>query len=51
MILEDDGGRAMGDLQRWAKLVVDRHEAGRSIKNADDWLGAIMVGVDEEYLD
>ena len=39
------------DLYRWAKLVVNRDNEGRSIANADEWLGSIMAGVDPEYLD
>jgi hypothetical protein len=40
------------DLYRWGRLVIKRYEAGRSIANADDWLGAIMAGgISEDYLE
>jgi hypothetical protein len=40
------------DLYRWACLVIKRYEAGRSIANADEWLGAIMAGgISEDYLE
>jgi hypothetical protein len=40
------------DSYRWAKLVIQRYESGRSIANAKSWLGAIMAGgIDPEYLE
>lgn len=52
MILGHAGERAENsDLYRWAQLVVKRHEAGESIAKADEWLAAIMAGMDVEYLD
>ena len=38
-------------IYRHAKLVVERYEAGRSIANADAWLGQIMAGMDVEYME
>lgn len=38
-------------LRRWAELVITRHDEGRSIANAEDWLGAILAGMDTEDLE
>jgi len=43
--------QAKSDQVRWANLVIERYESGRSIKNADDWLGSLMVGIEPEYID
>jgi hypothetical protein len=52
MILRSDRERSENSgLYRWAQLVVKRHEAGRSIADADKWLGEIMAGMDMEYLE
>jgi hypothetical protein len=52
MILADSRERRENsDLYRHAKLVVERYEAGRSIANADAWLGQIMAGMDVEYME
>jgi hypothetical protein len=52
LILADAAERKdNNDLYRWAKLVVERNQAGRSLANADDWLGAIMAGLDPEGLE
>jgi hypothetical protein len=46
-----DERRENSDLYRWAQLVVKRHEAGRSIADAEKWLGEIMAGMDKGYLE
>jgi hypothetical protein len=43
--------RENGSLYRWAKLVVERHAAGESISDADDWLGLLMAGVSPDGSD
>ena len=41
-----------GALYRWAKLVMQRYEAGRSIANAKKWLDLISSGgIDPEYIE
>ncbi len=52
MILRSERERSEdSDLYRWAQLVVNRHEAGRSIADAEKWLGEIMAGMDMGYLE
>ena len=52
MILGHAGERAENSgLYRWAQLVVKRHEASESIAKADEWLAAIMAGMDADYLE
>jgi hypothetical protein len=52
-VVNDRSERAQNsNLYRWARLVIKRHEAGRSIANAEEWLGAIMAGgISEDYLE
>ena len=51
IILADPADDGNHDVIRWASLVIARHGAGRSIKNAGDWLSSLMIGVNPDYLD
>jgi hypothetical protein len=42
--------RGNGPLYKWAKLVTERHAAGESITEADDWLGLLMAGVSPDEI-
>jgi len=45
-ILEDpDEQRENGPLYKWAVLVTERHAAGESIADADEWLGKLEAGM------
>jgi len=39
-----------GPLYQWAKLVTERHAAGKSIADADDWLGQLMAGMSPDEI-
>ena len=51
ILLEAGPGDEESDFVQWARLVVDRHAQGHSLKNADDWYGSLMIGVDPEHLE
>jgi len=37
-----------GISRRWASLLVERHSAGGSIANADEWLERMLEGMEPE---